>query len=105
MNNLMKPDALHNLARQLRTEPDPDTLENAAAVLEALAIQDTGNLAIALRGLLELEDYAYEPSRMSRQIERGSLCPVLEDRFATARAALAAYDGDSNAISMPSRLP
>ena len=34
----MKPDALHMLASQLRRDPNPDAIEDAAAALEALAI-------------------------------------------------------------------
>ena len=34
----MKPDALRMLARQLRADPNPDAIEDAAAALEAVAM-------------------------------------------------------------------
>ena len=35
----MAPDALRMLARQLRLDPNPDAIEDAACALEALAIE------------------------------------------------------------------
>ena len=45
----MAPDALRMLARQLRVDPNPDAIEDAACALEAVAIERERGAACGVR--------------------------------------------------------